>query len=73
MQKQPHLDSTATDAWRGGTAEWIAVGALIAGSVGALIGARRCGHRGASARRLSQPDTGQFTPAHGDKLQTALR
>jgi hypothetical protein len=61
-------------SWRGRYAEWIAVGALVAGSVGALIGARQCTHRNARrAARFARSEDAAVTAPHGDKLETALR
>lgn len=46
MHETQQQSRTASGSWRGGYAEWIAVGALVAGSVGALIGAKHCSRRG---------------------------
>ena len=54
-----------------GYAEWIALGAVIAGSVGAIVGAAQCVNRGASRSRLNvsdRPDPSTLTAPHGDKL-----
>jgi hypothetical protein len=60
-------------AGRAGYAEWIALGAVIAGSVGAIIGAARCGHPSRAARfNVDRPESSMLTAPHGDKLSTAL-
>lgn len=57
---------------RGGYAEWIALGALVAGSVGAIVGARRHRHHNAHHHGgrawSSHPDPATLTAPHGDKL-----
>jgi hypothetical protein len=56
-----------------GYAEWIALGAVVAGSVGAIIGATRCAR---SARHdaiaTAHPEPASVTAPHGDKLGPAL-
>ena len=64
---------TASGSWRGSYAEWIAVGALIAGSVGALVGARHHSRRSTQARPSEGMDPETVTAPHGDKLEAALR
>jgi hypothetical protein len=58
---------------RAGYAEWIALGAVVAGSVGAIIGATRCS-RAAHHDTLAgaRPESASLTAPHGDKLSTAL-
>jgi hypothetical protein len=58
---------------RAGYAEWIALGAVVAGSVGAIVGAARC-TRGARQERIeaSRPDSATLTAPHGDKLSSLL-
>jgi hypothetical protein len=66
--------SSTADRNRAGYAEWIALGAVVAGSVGAIVGAARCAQRGA---RQDAPDSVRSDPAtltapHGDKLSSLL-
>lgn len=77
------MDEAKTTEWmtagsngsRGGYAEWIALGALVAGSVGAIVGVRRhVRHAGrkqetGAAARL---DPATLTAPHGDKLSQLL-
>jgi hypothetical protein len=58
---------------RAGVAEWVALGAVITGSVGALLGAARCASRGRQSRvRVDDsPDPSTVTAPHGDKLRTS--
>lgn len=59
---------------RAGYAEWIALGAVVAGSVGAIVGAARCA-RPASRGTLgneARPDSAMVTAPHGDKLLSSL-
>ena len=61
-------------AGRAGVAEWVALGAVISGSVGALIGAARCAARTSRAHRVNvspAPDPSTVTAPHGDKLHAA--
>ena len=58
---------------RAGYAEWIALGAVVAGSIGAIVGAAKCNHRGAHAHPYAaRPDSASLTAPHGDKLSSAL-
>ena len=60
---------------RAGYAEWIAVGAVVAGSVGAIVGAKRCSRRGAHHHAVepsARPDSATLTAPHGDKLAPLL-
>jgi hypothetical protein len=61
---------------RAGYAEWIALGAVVAGSVGAIVGARRCGHRAGRQHGYvnpsARPDSATLTSPHGDKLSPLL-
>ena len=69
--QQPSRNDSGS--WRGNYAEWIAVGALIAGSVGALYGAKHCSRRGQRTASTDRPDPAKLTAPHGDKLEAALR
>lgn len=73
MHESQQQNRHASGSWRGGYAEWIAVGALIAGSVGAWIGARQCRRPGRTSRMPSHGDMSTVTAPHGDKLEAALR
>lgn len=61
-------DHDAREA-RPGYAEWLAVGAVVAGSIGAVVGAAAYG-RGSRPSRLQvgRPDSETLTAPHGDKL-----
>ena len=59
---------------RAGLAEWVALGAVITGSVGALVGAARCVSRAPQRSRVQvsdAPDPSTVTAPHGDKLHAA--
>ncbi len=59
---------------RAGLAEWVALGAVITGSVGALVGAARCASRAPHRKRVQTadaPDPSTVTAPHGDKLHAA--
>ena len=64
-------------AGRAGMAEWVALGAVITGSVGALVGAARCASRASRTARQHRPglsnalDPSTVTAPHGDKLEVA--
>lgn len=52
-------------------AEWIALGAVAAGTVGAIVGMATC--RRSAARSGSEPmDPEMVTAPHGDKLKGAV-
>jgi hypothetical protein len=57
-----------------GYAEWLAVGAVVAGSIGAIVGAAKCAQRSAGPSRLQveRPASASLTAPHGDKLSPAL-
>ena len=58
---------------RAGYAEWIALGAVVAGSVGAIVGAARCSHRGSRYEQASsRPESASLTAPHGDKLSSVV-
>ena len=73
MHESEQRNRNASGSWRGDYAEWIAVGALIAGSVGAWIGARQSRRPGRTSRTPHRADTNTVTAPHGDKLEAALR
>ncbi len=56
-----------------GYAEWIALGAVAAGAVGAIVGMATCRHgaaRSDSGSEIMDPE--MITPPHGDKLKGAV-
>ena len=58
----------------GGYAEWIALGAIAAGSVAAIVGLTNCS-RSAAARGIASEnsiDPTTVTAPHGDKLMGAV-
>jgi hypothetical protein len=59
---------------RAGYAQWLALGAVAAGSVGAIVGMATCrrsaSRSSASARETLDPET--VTAPHGDKLRGAV-
>ncbi len=65
-------NATQSTGNRAGYAEWIALGAVVAGSVGAIVGAAR--NRGARMERFeaARPEPATLTAPHGDKLSTLL-
>jgi hypothetical protein len=74
--QKPHDESQRFGASqnRGGYAQWIALGAVAAGSVGAIMGMANCRR---SASRTSTMSQGELDPAtvtapHGDKLKGAV-
>lgn len=66
--------ASAANGNRTGYAEWIALGAVVAGSVGAIVGARRCSHRASQDHgrmaASARPDPAMVTAPHGDKLSS---
>jgi hypothetical protein len=59
---------------RGSYAEWIALGAVAAGSVGAIVGMAHC-RRSAPRTSTTSPfesDPTTLTAPHGDKLKGAV-
>ena len=60
-------------ARQAGYAEWLALGAILAGSIGAVVGAARCRNgRAATNGAESRPEPARVTAPHGDKLSRAL-
>lgn len=55
-------------------AEWIALGAIAAGSVAAIVGMANCSRAGAVRRVASEDaiDPSTVTAPHGDKLMGAV-
>jgi hypothetical protein len=65
--------ATTSEGNRAGYAEWIAVGAVVAGSVGAIIGAARCfAPRHDNLAEGVRPESASLTAPHGDKLSAAF-
>ena len=75
MHKSNELTHTGfgTAQRRAGYAEWIALGAVAAGSVGAIVGMATC-HRGMERRDAEREplDPSTVTAPHGDKLRGAV-
>jgi hypothetical protein len=66
-------NATPSHGNRAGYAEWIALGAVVAGSVGAIIGATRCSQRARHDHfTAARPESASLTAPHGDKLGAAL-
>ena len=56
-----------------GYAEWIALGAVAAGTVGAIVGMATCRHSAARSHEGNEPlDPETVTAPHGDKLKGAV-
>lgn len=56
-----------------GYAEWIALGAVAAGTVGAIVGMATCRHSAARSQEDREPmDPETLTAPHGDKLRGAV-
>jgi hypothetical protein len=64
------VNDTAQPSRSGGYAEWVALGAIVVGAVGAIVGASRCVPRDARHPRMGdgRPDSALLTAPHGDKL-----
>ena len=73
MDKPNDSVQTHPSSRQPGYAEWIALGAVAAGTVGAIVGMATSRHgaaRGDSASELIDPET--VTAPHGDKLKGAV-
>jgi hypothetical protein len=72
--KRDGVNTPAAERSRAGYAEWIALGAVVAGSVGAIVGAARCAQRGSRQERFDsvRSDPATLTAPHGDKLSSLL-
>lgn len=58
---------------RPGYAEWIALGAVVAGSIGAVVGAAKCARASARDTQMyRRSESAMVTAPHGDKLSSAL-
>jgi hypothetical protein len=56
-----------------GYAEWIALGAVAAGAVGAIVGMANCSRPRKSSAMAGEPiDPMTITAPHGDKLRDAV-
>ena len=69
-----HIKEFRSSEPRSGYAEWIALGAVAAGSVGAIVGMATC-HRSSSREQgmATEPmDPSTVTAPHGDKLKGAV-
>jgi hypothetical protein len=67
-------ETPSVDRNRTGYAEWIALGAVVAGSVGAIVGAARCAQRNSRRDHFDsvRSDPATLTAPHGDKLSSLL-
>lgn len=64
---------TRPSAPHAGYAEWIALGAVAAGTVGAIVGMANRRHSAASYPESQEPlDPATLTAPHGDKLKGAV-
>jgi hypothetical protein len=72
VNKSNEIIGNETRPSRAGLAEWLALGAVAAGSVGAVVGI--ASSRRSSSRVSDQPpsDPESFTAPHGDKLRGAV-
>jgi hypothetical protein len=72
--RESNIDSRSAErpAERAGYAEWIALGAVAAGSIGAIVGMANCSRlrRSSAAAEALDPET--ITAPHGDKLRGAV-
>jgi hypothetical protein len=62
------------ESGRAGYAEWLALGAVVAGAVGAIVGSRRAGRHAWAPHGHPQagpPAPAMLTAPHGDKLGAA--
>jgi hypothetical protein len=65
-------NATPAPGNRAGYAEWIALGAVVAGSVGAIIGATRSRAPRQDSFAAARPESASLTAPHGDKLSALL-
>lgn len=64
---------TRSSGRQAGYAEWIALGAVAAGTVGAIVGMATCRHSEARSHEDRAPmDPETLTAPHGDKLRGAV-
>jgi hypothetical protein len=59
-----------SDQQRPGYAEWLALGAVAAGSIGAIVGMAKC--RNGRTHEMAEPADPSLTAPHGDKLRGAV-
>ena len=73
MHKPNDSVQTHPSSRSSGYAEWIALGAVAAGTVGAIVGMATCRHNAARSDSGSEcMDPEMITPPHGDKLKGAV-
>ena len=71
MHKPRDSVQTHPSSRQSGYAEWIALGAVAAGTVGAIVGMATC--RPSAVSHSTEPmDPETVTPPHGDKLMGAV-
>lgn len=73
MHKPNDSVQTHPSSRSSGYAEWIALGAVAAGTVGAIVGMATCRHSAARSDTASQQMAPEMVTApHGDKLKGAV-
>ena len=73
MNKLNDVTELKARASRAGLAEWIALGAVAAGSVGAVVGMANSRRSSSRSSADSEPvDPESVTAPHGDKLRGAI-
>ena len=70
FNQNSHAERPAEQA---GYAAWIALGAMAAGSIGAIVGLAHCSRSRRSSAVFDEPaDPMTITAPHGDKLKSAV-
>ena len=73
MPNEPIPIQTRPSGREAGYAEWIALGAVAAGTVGAIVGMATCRHSAARSHEDHKPmDPETLTAPHGDQLRGAV-
>ena len=72
MHKPSDSVQTHPSSQQSGYAEWIALGAVAAGTVGAIVGMATCRHTAAMSTGTEPMDPETVTAPHGDKLRGAV-
>ena len=72
MHKPSDSVQTHPSSRQSGYAEWIALGAVAAGTVGAIVGMATCRHEARTHEDRDPMDPETLTAPHGDKLRGAV-